>query len=316
MVIYSRAPLRLAFAGGGTDTDVFASLYGGAVVSVTIARYVRVRMEPGVRKYTSYPLAQSDVSFLGKLARRFPPASLELMVDVPPQSGLGASGAIGVAALGALNTMNPDEPMSLKEIADLAHRIEFEELGVPGGRQDQVAAAWGGLNYLEFGNGRVNVTPVEASHDTLLNLENSLVLVFVSPRTTSSGKVMANEIARIRADDAVTIQALKRQKELANEARRWLRRGDLGALGAILEGSWEAKKKQAPLTTSPFIDEVYEAGKKAGALGGKISGAGGGGYFYFLAPDRVGPVGEAMIKLGLKPETVNFQMGGLKVWRS
>lgn len=314
MTVYARAPLRLSFCGGGTDTDAFASRYGGAVVSITIARYVRVRMEPGERRYTSYPLAQSDVSFMEKLAKRFPPASLELMVDVRPQSGLGASGAIGVAVLGALNTMNPDEPMSLKEIANLAHRIEVEELGVPGGRQDQLASLYGGINYIEFGDGRVNVTPVEVAQDTLLTLENSLILVFVSPRNQSSGAVMAQELDRVRADEPITIAALKRQKELANEARKWLRKGDLGTLGAILDEAWAAKKRQSPLSTNPLIDEVYEEGKKAGALGGKLSGAGGGGFFYFLAPGRAGPVAEALIRLGLSPETVIFDLKGLRVW--
>lgn len=315
MTVYARAPLRLSFCGGGTDLDVFASRYGGHVVSATIARYVRVAMEPGERRYTSYPLAQSDVSFLEKLGRRFPPASLELSVDAPPHSGLGASGAIGVAVLGALNTMkNPHDRMSLMDMANLAHEIEVEELGVHGGRQDQVATAYGAMNHIEFADKKISVSPLEVSEETILNVENSLVLVFIEPRAGTSGTVMAEELRRVLEGDPVTIAALLRQKELAEEAGECLERGDLEALGAILDEAWAVKKKQVPLTTTPFIDRVYEAGKEAGALGGKISGAGGGGYFYFLAPGKVGPVAEALMHIGLTPETITFDMHGLRVW--
>jgi len=313
--VYSRAPLRLSFVGGGTDTDAFAFRYGGCVVSATIARYVRVKMKPGRREYASYPLAQSDTSFLERLARRFPPVSLELRVDVPPRSGLGASGAIGVAVLGALNTLLQDEPLNPAEIINQAHRVETDELGIAGGRQDQIAALYGGLNYIEFGESRFNRTPIEVKPETLLRLEESLVMVFVSSRKAHSGAPMEDELHRIRERDPEAISALLKQKELANEGRKYLRRGDVASFAEVVDEAWKAKKKQTPLTTTGFIDEVYDAGKRAGAIGGKISGAGGGGYFYFIAPDRAGPVGEAMIKLGLKPESVTFTLGGLRVWK-
>lgn len=315
MRTYSRAPMRISFAGGGTDMDVFASGWGGCIVSTAIARYVRVRMETQERGYRCYPKPH-DISLVEKIAAHFSPASLEVRVDTPyQQTGLGASGALGVAVLGCLNTLKGDEALSLQQIAELAHRVETEEVGIAGGKQDQYAACFGGMNYIEFGNNRVNVSKMEVKLETALSLENSLLLVFTQPRQDSSGNTMADEAKRIQGGDITTIQALMRQKELANEMRRALRRGDLTAFGELLDEAWQVKKKQTPLTSNQFIDEAYAVAKKAGALGGKLSGAGGGGYFLLFAPGREGQVAEAMSNMGLRAETLTFDWQGLKVWQ-
>jgi D-glycero-alpha-D-manno-heptose-7-phosphate kinase len=312
----SRAPLRISFAGGGTDIDAFAYYWGGCVVSVTIARYVRARMEPGVECYTCYPKKQNDVVFLQKIAAHFGRSALEIDVDAPPKSGLGASGALAVSVIGCLNSLKEDEPLAPSQIAELAHKIEVEDMGITGGKQDQYAAVFGGLNYMEFGSERVNVTRIEVKPETLLSLENGLLLVFTKPRPTHSGTIMSQEDALIKARNEVTIEALKRQKELANDVRRVLRKGDLQTFGEILHEAWEVKKKQSPTTSDSEIDEIYDAARKAGAVGGKLSGAGGGGYMFFFAPKHAGEVGEAMRTMGLTPERVSFDFSGLRVWRT
>ena len=316
MILNSQAPMRISFAGGGTDISPFANKYGGAVVSATIVRYARVKITDKSTGYISYPIDQSDASFIEKLASRFPPVSIELRVDAPPYSGLGASGAIGVAVLGCLNALKGDEPLNKNGIAELAYEIETQELGISGGRQDQYAAVYGGLNYMEFGDGRVNINPLEVSTKTLLSLQNSLLLVFTKPRSGSSGHIILDEKARVQSNDATTLRALFQQKELANEMRRVLRRGNLYEFGILLHKAWEVKKNQSPLTTNEYIDEIYDRALKAGALGGKIAGAGEGGYMLLFAPNSEGEVSEAMLDLGLITESVIFDNWGLRVWKS
>lgn len=312
---YSRAPLRISVAGGGTDVDAFARRYGGCVTSVTITRYVWAAVTPGPRGHTLYPLAQSDAQFPAQLASHFPEAHVELQVDAPPHSGLGASGAIGVATLGALDRAF-GRNLTRTDLANLAHQIETQELGVPGGRQDQAAAAFGGMNHIVFDGNGFEVAPIEITSALLLGLESSLVLVFVGVRPWDSGGPMADELARLEQGDERVVEALLEQKRLAVECELALRERDLYRLGELLDQSWQTKKRQSRMATSPRIDEIYEAGRRAGALGGKICGAGGGGYFVFLAPGRAGPVGEALRQMGLMPERVSIDTWGLRTWIS
>lgn len=317
MAVYnSKAPCRLSFAGGGTDIDSFARDYGGCVVSVAIARYARAIVDTKGSTIASFPVAQSDVELLTRIAAYFAPCGITSRVDAPPRSGLGASGALSVAVIGCLNALKDDEPLTLMQIADLAHRIEIDDLKVEGGRQDQVAAAYGGLNYIEFGDGRINVSPIAASPDTLAGLEAGLILVFTRPRITNSGNIMEKETHRVETADPRTLLALDRQKEIANEMRRCLRHELLSEFGLLLDYAWEIKKIQTPEATDQAIDDLYKAAKDAGALGGKISGAGGGGYMTLFAPGKEGQVAEAVLKMGYRPEAVHLDMGGLKVWRS
>ena len=321
-VLYTRAPLRLGFAGGGTDAEPFASQYGGCVVSASIAKYVWVKVMLGeARSCTCYPYGETSTEFIETIGKHFPPASIELRVDVPPQSGLGASGAIGVATVMALRDVfekhNPKHTLQQikNDIIAFAHKIETEEMSIPGGKQDQCAAAWGGINYMEFGADRFEVTHLQLSQDVLLTLENSLIITYIHPRLESGGSIMRREVDRVRAGDLATIDALKKQKELANEARRMLRHGFLADFGALLDEAWQYKKRQSPEATTGFIDDVYSVAKKAGALGGKISGAGGGGYLFFLALGKEGPVADALLGMGLHPETVTFDTKGVTAWK-
>jgi len=315
MIAYSRAPMRISFCGGGSDAEPFCSMKGGCVVSCTIARYVWVKMDDSKKGYIAYPpdTSMDNVEFIKRLSSHFKPVLLDVRVDAPHRSGLGASGALGVATVGCLNTLNEDEPLDLHQIAELACKVEREEMGFAGGRQDQYASSFGGLNYIEFGNSRVNVSRLELKPETILALERSSFLIFT--HTRSRGNAMEDEIKRVEENTGETIKALEKQKELANEARRVLRRGDLVTFGELIDEAWQAKKKQTPLVTTELVEELYSRIKRAGALGGKISGAGGGGYFFVFAQGKETEVCDAILSLKLKPEPVVLDWTGLKVWQ-
>lgn len=315
-IIMACAPLRLSWAGGGTDLDAFAYRYGGCVTSATIARYVYVRAWASEeRVYICYP--PESTLFPAALGAQFPPATVELRVDVPPRSGLGASGAIGVAVVAALAHLHKAvEPIgaAIAGAADIAYKVETEQLNTPGGRQDQLAAITGGFNYMEFGDHRYEVSPFGVLPETIRDLEASLILVFLHPRLSDSGSVQADEVELIRKGDSRTIAALKRQKELANEARRILRHWEPWVFGELLDEAWRVKKEQSPHVTNAFVDEVYDRAKGLGALGGKTCGAGGGGYMMLFAPGAEGPVVEGLKSMGLHTEAVHFTDKGLEVW--
>lgn len=167
---------------------------------------------------------------------------------------------------------------------------------------------------MEFGGHRYKVSPIGVAPETIRDLEASLILVFLHPRLSDSGSVQADEVELIRRGDPKTIAALKWQKELANEARRILRHWEPQAFGGLLDEAWRVKKEQSPHVTNSFVDEVYEKARKLGALGGKLCGAGGGGYMMLFAPGAEGPVIEGLKGMGLHPESVSFTEKGLEIW--
>ena len=315
MPVHARAPLRLSFSGGGSDTQAYSSRYGGLVLSAAIARYVTVIGEIGASVFRSYPEDETDPSYLMKIAGLYHlgPVGLEARIDAPPRSGLGGSGALGVAALGALRTMAA-QPLSPWEVAEEAYRFETEVMQNHGGRQDQYAAAFGGLNLISFEGEKVGVKTLELRRETLLALESSLVMVFIHARAGASGRIMAEEAQGVARGDRELLDALSRQKYLALEMARALEAGDLTYFGKTLAEAWETKKKQAVSITNDVVDGVYSLARKAGALGGKLAGAGGGGYMFFIAPERAGEVAEALRAVGLRPENVVFDFRGLAVW--
>lgn len=312
-IVTVRAPLRISFAGGGTDTEIFASQYGGAVLSAAISRYATVRGGQGEPSFTAYPIDEADEKYIKKAAEKSDTSIwLESRIDAPPRSGLGASGALSVAALACVWTLNKRE-YHYSEIAEEAYKLE-KKLGLTGGKQDQYPAVWGEINYIEFSGTEVKSSFVDYSDETLLALESSIILVFIYPRIGTSHKIMLDETRRVQDKDKDTIQALLRQRELARLGMEALKRGDLMSFGDILHEAWETKKHQSPYITSEVIDAVYSVARRAGALGGKLSGAGGGGYMFFFAPGKEGPVSEALRAIGLRPESITFDMKGLLVW--
>lgn len=330
MIVSARAPTRISFAGGGTDVEPFASEHGGTVINAAIAKYnfVTVASADQIRIFSPEFLTGLHVDPAGitydrqldllKAAVKLlltRPAELSLFSEVKYRSGLGSSGSAFVAVIAAVAEFC-GRIMPHEEKAELAWRIEREELGNLGGRQDQYAAAYGGINYLEFDRGEVLVNNLNLRPDTLLELQKRLVLVYVTPRGASGG-IIESQTQNVRSGKAETIAALQRSRELAREMKNRLIRKDVNGLGDLLAIAWQEKKRFAEGISNPVIDEIYEGALRAGAMGGKVSGAGGGGYMFFLAaPRKELSLYKHFDDLALHPEFVKFDFDGSVTWKS
>lgn len=320
MTVIARAPLRIGFAGGGTDLPAYADRFGGLVVSTTIDRYVYVVITEApddVLQITAADansvFSQHDHLFDGSLFwgadYRLPREILDyfgisrgrrffIASEVPPGTGLGSSSATAVALITAIG-LDRQEPLSKREVAEIACHIEIERMGMPIGRQDQFAAAFGGLNVLEFTRDGTTVEPCDVADDVYRRLEEGMLLFFTGRRRRSTD-ILTNQMEATRKDGSATLLALHEIKALAVEMRAAIEAGDLHRVGELLHASWIQKRSLAPGVSNQEIDDWYEAAREAGALGGKITGAGGGGFLMLYAePSRRGEVIHRMSELGL-----------------
>jgi D-glycero-alpha-D-manno-heptose-7-phosphate kinase len=316
----ARAPLRLGLAGGGTDLPAYADRFGGLVVSLTIDRYVYVVVSEAPADVLQITAADSNSVFSRRehlfdsalfwgADYRLPLEILEhfgvrggrrvfIASEVPPGTGLGSSSATAVALITALAT-DQGIQLSKHECADLACTIEIERMQMPIGRQDQFAAAYGGLNVIEFDAEATHVAPLDVSDATRNALQQRLLLFFTGERRRSTDILTAQRDATARTGSA-TLNALHDIKRLALEMLVALQQQDLNAVGALLDVSWERKRQLAPGVSNQQIDGWYAAAKEAGATGGKITGAGGGGFLLLFAePERRSAVIQRMSELGL-----------------
>jgi len=285
--MHARAPLRIGLGGGGTDLFPFRRTFGGCTLSVTVRKYATATL--GGKNNISPLVSAIKDKFDFK-------ENIEISVEAPPYSGLGASAAIAVATIGLIAKGR----LPRESIADLAFKIEREELKISGGAQDQYASSIGGFNYYEYNTDSVIVLPMIRS-SFLDELERRLVLVFVKKREMSgSGGAIQEDISRCSI------------KETCNEMRHAIRQEDMKLFGELLDFSWQEKKKLSPFIADDFILNVEYEVKKAGALGFKLSGAGGGGYALILCED-LNSVREKIVELGLLPEKVEFDWDGLVV---
>ncbi len=336
MLIRAKAPLRISFAGGGTDVPPFPEREGGLVLNAAINRYAYGTLRPrdddsitihshdyGVQTQfgTDDPmvfdgkldLAKAAIrSFVGPDSRGF---DLVLHSNAPPGSGLGSSSAMMVALIGAL-AEKANLPLTDYELAEMAHSIEREQLGIKGGRQDQYAAAFGGFNFLELSGERVVVNPLRVPQDTMLELEHNLLLCYTG--TTRQGDhIIEDQTARFEDHNDEAVAGLRAQKELALEMKNALLQRRLQDFGELLDTAWAAKKRMSSRISNPHIDELYTEGKKHGAIGGKVTGAGGGGYMLFYCRhDRKHQVANRMIELGASVDEFAFEPDGLRTWRA
>jgi D-glycero-alpha-D-manno-heptose-7-phosphate kinase len=232
--------------------------------------------------------------------------------DAPPGSGLGGSSTVIVCILGAMSEWL-GVPMTQYEIAHLAYHLEREELGLRGGKQDQYAAAFGGFNYIEFKRDDVIVTPLRVRKDILHELHYSMLLCYTG-KTRQSANIIESQMDNYRSgQNEVALDAAKR---LAEEAKDALLRGEIRHLGEILDRSWEQKKLFSSSISNDVIDTMYGLAKSNGAIGGKISGAGGGGYMFFLCDyDRKHMVAKELVSHGAIISDFNFEKDGLQTWR-
>jgi D-glycero-alpha-D-manno-heptose-7-phosphate kinase len=334
MLIRAKAPLRISFAGGGTDVPPFPEREGGLVLNATINRYAYGTLRPRTDDslqiqsldygLTAEYAAHEPLVFDGKLdlakaaIRRFAGDDrgfdLLLHSNAPPGSGLGASSAMMVALIGVLKELR-GLPVTDYELAELAHAIEREELGISGGRQDQYAATFGGVNFIELYGDHVVVNPLRVAPDVMLELEHNLLLCYTG-MTRQSDHIIDDQRARYERSDANAVAGLRAQKTLAVEMKNALLQRRLRDFGDLLNTAWEAKKQMSDRISNDRIEELYAEARKAGALGGKVTGAGGGGYvLLYCRYDRKHHVAARMIELGATVDEFAFEPHGLRTWR-
>jgi D-glycero-alpha-D-manno-heptose-7-phosphate kinase len=235
--------------------------------------------------------------------------------DAPPGSGLGSSSALIVGLVGLVKEFK-NLPLTEYEIAHLAWLIEREDLQIRGGHQDQYAASFGGFNFIEFYEDRVIVNPLRIHQDTINELEHNLLLCYTGT-TRRSDQIIEDQTKRLEEKQEATLRALREQKQLATDMKNVLLRRRLDDFGDLLHSAWESKKSLSPKISNESIDEMYEAGRKCGALGGKITGAGGGGYMLMYCQfEKKHKVAEALKRLGALPTEFAFESRGLQTWRT
>jgi len=336
MLIRAKAPLRISFAGGGTDVPPFPAREGGLVLNATINRYaygtLRPRTDQAITIHShdfgsSLELMPDETPvFDGKLdlakaaIRRFTGDDqvgfdLILHSSAPPGSGLGSSSAMMVAMIGVLAEFR-NVPVTDYELAELAHVVEREELGISGGRQDQYAATFGGFNFIELYGDHVVVNPLRIAPDIILELEHNLLLCFTGT-TRQSDQIIEDQMGRYESGDVDATAGLMAQKDLAVEMKNALLQRRLGDFAELLHTAWEAKKRMSERISTSRIEELYTAARAAGALGGKITGAGGGGYLLlYCRHDRKHEVAARMRSLGATVDDFAFEAAGLRTWRA
>jgi len=334
MTVRSRSPLRVSFGGGGTDVSPYLDERGGAVLSATIDRYAYATVEPGDHLIRVESL-DYDVSIAYALDEQFvydgqldlakavidhfrsehglKGVSVRLHNDAPPGSGLGSSSAICVALAGALAAHLGLE-LDPHALAELAYRIERVDAGIQGGKQDQYATAFGGMNFIEFDRDETRVERLGLAPATLYELQYALIFAYVGGQHFSS-HIIERQIGNFARREASAVDAMDRIKELAYEMRRVLEAGDVAAFGSLLHEGWQAKKRMADGISNPRIDAVYESARAAGALGGKVSGAGGGGFMFFVTdPARRFAVQDALREQGAELVNFTFVEEGMRAW--
>jgi D-glycero-alpha-D-manno-heptose-7-phosphate kinase len=248
--------------------------------------------------------------FAGEDSRGF---DLTLHSNAPPGSGLGSSSAVMVTLIGLLKEFH-GKPLTDYDVAQLAFDLERRELGIKGGLQDQYAATFGGFNFIEFESDRVIVNPLRIRPETVNELEHNLLLAYTGATRRSDG-IIADQTARYEASEEETLAGLRQQKEFAVEMKNALLQGRPTRFGELLHDAWEAKKRMSPRITTSFIDELYEEARRNGAIGGKVTGAGGGGYMlFYCAFEKRHRVEEALTRLGARVTEFAFEQNGLATW--
>ena len=293
MIYRSRAPLRIGLAGGGTDVSPYTDMFGGAILNATISLSAYASIEPNESgKIIVEALDRKEIEIYNWMPELPVNGTLDLLkavstgfrlstfVDAPAGSGLGTSSTLVVAVLGAFVEMLK-LPLGDYDIAHLAYDIERNDLQLAGGRQDQYAATFGGVNFMEFyKDDKVIVNPLRIRPHYMHELENNLVLYFTAT-SRESAAIIREQVNNVNRQDEKSIEAMHQLKEQAKMMKEALLKGKLHEFGEILDFGFSQKRKMAANISNSNIEELYVAAKNAGATGGKISGAGGGGFMIF-----------------------------------
>lgn len=322
-MIVVRAPLRLSLGGGGSDLPWYASRFGGSMVSIAINKYIYIIVQPR-EFYNEFLIRYSKTEVVKNIediqhtriraALQFlnikEPLEITALADVPAGTGLGSSSTFTVALLKALHT-HKREDVSAKTLAEEACQIEIEMLKEPIGKQDQYVASYGGLLHLEFKRtGQAVVSPLNASRTTLEELEHN-TLLFSTDIKHSAVEVIKEQQKNAESDEA-KMDCMHTIKSIGADVRKALESGNVLKFGQLLNLHWEAKRKFGEQMSADFIDKGYERGIQNGAIGGKLVGAGGGGFLLFYTENKK-RLREAMQNAGYKELPFKFDTDGCKV---
>jgi D-glycero-alpha-D-manno-heptose-7-phosphate kinase len=340
MIVRARAPLRLGLAGGGTDVSPYADLHGGYVLNATIDRYayavIKTLNEPVVRfiatdqqnveaKGVSEAFVLNGSLDLHKAVYNHMihhynggrPIAMELSTfcDAPAGSGLGSSSTLVVVVIRAFTELL-NLPLDDYTIARLAYQIERVDCGLKGGRQDQYSATFGGFNFMEFyAEDRTVINPLRVKNWIICELEASMVL-FYTGVSRESAKIIADQSSSITAGARDAMDAMHGIKREALVMKECLLRGDFAGIVDSMRLGWENKKRSAKTVSNPQIDETYNAAINAGALAGKVSGAGGGGFMLFFVPtERRMDVIRTLNRIEGQVSNCHFTKHGTQAWR-
>lgn len=338
MIYRSKAPLRIGLAGGGTDVSPYSDQFGGAILNATVSLFAYANIEPLEENKIIVQALDRNEQQQFDWAHELPidgtldllkgvynriykdyklPSSgfrLSTFVDAPAGSGLGTSSTLVVAIIGAFVEWLK-LPLGDYDIAHYAYQIEREDLKLTGGKQDQYAAMFGGVNFMEFyEDDKVIVNPLRIKSQYLHELENNLVLYFTATSRESAG-IINEQVKNVNSKNEKSIEAMHQLKEQARMMKEALLKGRLDEFGAILDFGFQQKRRMAHNISNSRIEEIYEVAKKAGATGGKISGAGGGGFMIFYCPGNTRhSVVKELKKFGGEVKNYTFTKYGLTTW--
>jgi len=323
-MIITRSPLRVSLGGGGTDLASYYSEHSGFLVAAAIDKYVylthhKTFQKEIIVKYSKlerinsvdeieHPIFREALKLTGV---NDPHTELTSMADIPGGTGLGSSGSFTTALLKALHTYNK-HPISPAALAEQACDIEINKLGEPIGKQDQYIAAIGGITAFTFHkDGRVEYRPVKLSEETHYNLEDNLLLFFTGYSRSASG-ILKDQNDRSKKNDSSMLDNLHFTKELGYKSLQTLETGNLEEFARLMDVHWQRKKARSSGMSNAHINEWYDYAMQNGALGGKLIGAGGGGFLMFYASDKV-KLRKAMREKGLQEVRFRFDFEGTKV---
>jgi D-glycero-alpha-D-manno-heptose-7-phosphate kinase len=296
-VILTRSPLRISLGGGGTDLPSFYEKFGGFVISAAIDKYVYVAVnKPFIEKYIlkysdvercdsiegiKHPIIRESLRLLLDSKSK---VEISTLADIPSGTGLGSSGSFTVGLIKALSAYT-NKPIHAEELAELACQVEIEILKEPIGKQDQYIAAYGGISQFDFSqSGQVRTTNLKISKESICDLEDNLLL-FYTGTSRSASAILSDQVEKSKNSDTNMLDNLQFTKELGFKSKELLLKGDLSSYGALMHEHWMHKRSRSQGMSNSVIDEAYMDALKNGAVGGKLVGAGGGGFLMFYAHD-------------------------------
>jgi D-glycero-alpha-D-manno-heptose-7-phosphate kinase len=323
-MIITRSPLRISLGGGGTDLPSYYREHSGFLIAAAIDKYVYITLHQTfvpelIIKYSKlervltvddveHPIIRESLKMVGIEA---PSLEITSMADIPAGTGLGSSGSFTTALLKAFHALKKNL-VHPAELAEQACQIEIEKLGEPIGKQDQYISAFGGITCFKFmPDGRVEAWPLKISEETLFNLEDNLLLFFTG-YSRSASKILKEQDDKSKKSEKAMIDNLHFVKDLGKQSQLALERGDLNEFARLMDVHWQRKKERSESMSNSQINEWYDCAMADGALGGKLIGAGGGGFLMFYADDKA-RLRHALREIGLTEVRFRFDFEGTKV---